>query len=383
MAIDNILAALLVLLPLGMWLRLPLPWPSIRVTVFDLLALVAILVNFHYIWRSLKSWRPLIIFLTAISLSWVISVGHLGWKSTWMGGLYLLRTTVYYLLLIPIFQRVRRRRRYYLSYLLWASAGLTLIGLGQYFLNADFRSWQVLGWDPHVGRLVGSFYDPGFLATLYLLFFIFWLQRPFSSGKLFILMLLFLSLGLSYARASWALALMAIVLVGWRKWRRSLIWLFAGIIFLYFFLPHGFSEGTRLSRLASIRGRWENGLQAIRVIDHHHFWGIGFNNIALVKTEKMERPPILNPKYSSAKVNKNSHSLAGFENSFLFLGAAGGLISLLAFGCFFFWIWRQSNFSQQILIIIFLVSGVFNNTLFYPLIVWPFWFLWSLAKDDK
>jgi len=364
---DKLLFLLLILLPLGMWLRLPLPWQGVRATLFDILALVIVAINWKSIRHSLKSWQPLIIFLAAISISWIIAPKIFN-RQQLLSGLYLMRTIIYYLLLIPISKHVQHHYRDYRNYLLVATICLVAIGLGQYFISADFRSWQVLGWDPHLYRLVGSFYDPGFLAVLYLLFLVFWLHRPFSAKKILLIIALISCLGLTYARASWLLASVPIILINWREWRRVMLFFVVGLLFLGIFLPRGLSEGTKLGRLASIRGRWINSQQAMGVIHSHWLFGVGYNNIAAFKT---------------GKININSHSLGGFENSFLFLWATAGIAGVLAAGYFFLWLWRQSNRQQKILLAIFLLSGIFNNVVFYPLLIWPFWFIWALAKGGK
>ncbi len=365
---NKILSAMVLLLPLGMWLAIPLPWPGIRLSLFDILALIVVIAHWGDIWRSRRSWWPLLLFLAVLGISWLVGIGRWGRSQIIISGLYLGKTAVYYLILPVFSQTVRLEKRPHLRYFLWAGAGLIFIGVGQYLLSPDFRSWRVLGWDPHMYRLVGSFYDPGFLATLYLLFFIFWSTYWKAAKSLGWLTLSMIAVGLTYSRANWLLALISIVLVYWKSKTRSLAFLLIAVVILISVLPRNTSEGTRWQRSASIRGRFLNSQQAIKIIRHHWLLGVGYNNLSAAK---------------NSAINKNSHSLGGFENSYLFVLATSGLIGFLAFSYFLFWMWQKSSSRQRALLAVFALSGLFNNTLFYSLIVWPFWGLWVLARDGR
>ncbi len=348
---------ILLLYPLGLWLSFPLcPW---RVTLLDSLVFLVLIKKYRVILaRNVWSFW---LFVGALLFSYFFAFRGFQSSLTVKSLLYLARTIVYYGFLVAFLARPARGYR---QVIFWASWWLVIIGLGQYLLVRDFLSWQVLGWDPHLGRLVGSWYDPGFLATAYLLLLVFWQPRRKVFWQYFFWLLLWLAFLFTFSRSLWLLGL------GWLLGQRRYCYL-GIIVFLVILLLAvftNFSEGTRIYRWTSVVGRWQNGKQALAIFRQHPLTGIGFNNLAFWRQQR--------------GINFG-HANQGFENSFLFLLATGGLVVLVAYLIFLYHWGKRLSWRGKTIFILWLLSGLFNNTLFYPLLIVLVAFLLAGAKDDR
>ncbi len=353
----NIETIILIIYPLGAWLSLPLlPW---HVTLLDVLVLLFVVKNGRIFFG--KEFVPLWLFSAALIFSYIRSLWQVDFNFTWRAFLYLGRTVVYYAFLAYF---LNKRNNSYKSGIFWVTWWLMIIGLSQYLLVRNFLSWQVLGWDPHIDRLVGNWYDPGFLATAYLLLLIFWNSFLNSFATFGLWLITWLALFLTYARSIWILA------AGWLLSRRKHIALYLLVLLggTFLIFPHNTSEGTKILRTASINGRWRNGKVAWQIFKHHPLLGIGFDNLASWRLRQ--------------GINVG-HASMGFENSFLFLLATGGLISCFGYFIFLWNLMKRMTLQGQHLTILWLLSGLFNNTLFYPLLITLLAFLLAATKDGR
>ncbi len=350
---------ILIFYPLGMWLTIPLlPW---HITLLDIFVVALVMLS----WRTFfqKKYYYFWIFIGTLLLSWLwrlcqplhlFSIGAL---------LYLGRTGLYYAFLAYfVNESVGAINKKWL--LFWLTGWLVVLGLGQYVLAPNFLSWQVLGWDPHLGRLVGNWYDPGFLATAYLLLLVFWSYFSKSLVLLGLWLITWIALLLTYARSIWLLAL------GWllSKRERFTWWLilFLGMAFLA--LPSNVSEGTRIWRTASTKERWQNSMVAWRVFRQHPFLGIGFNNLA---------------SWRSRQGINLGHANRGFENSFFFVLATSGLVGFLGYLIFLWHLLSTVPPRGKSLVILWLLSGLFNNSLFYPFLIILLAVLLAALRDGR
>ena len=90
-------------------------------------------------------------------------------------------STLLSLFIWPINPQILNRKFYLFLNLILISN--IIVGLIQYFLWPDFRSFSAQGWDPHLYRLVSTFFDPTFTALIYLLLLIQnFISHPNSQG---------------------------------------------------------------------------------------------------------------------------------------------------------------------------------------------------------
>lgn len=108
----------------------------------------------------------LVLFAFLAGFSLVASLLHFDWGSVMAGGLYLARWLEYAALFFVAYDVLTTERR--VQFVLWAfvfsGIALSFLGFVQYVLFFDFSFMVQYGWDPHLGRLVSTFFDPNFTA---------------------------------------------------------------------------------------------------------------------------------------------------------------------------------------------------------------------------
>ena len=268
--------------------------------------------------------------------------------------LYLLRLNAYLLLFIYPLQikknQIIKIKKLFTLSLLTA----VIFGLIQYFFWPDLTYFSSLHWDPHLFRLVSSFIDPTFTAIIFLLFFIkiyFW---PKSNTKMFLLILIYLALALTYSRSTF-LSFLFISLIVSRHQQKAKIFIFSLILVIgtIFLLPRPPGEGTKLERSSSVLAKIENYQEAITVSLQAPLIGHGYNNL-----------------YSARKISiPQSHANFGFDNSFLTILATTGLFGLLLFLAGLKKFFLQSTFTKKILLLAIFCHSLFANSLFYPWVI--------------
>jgi len=379
-----LLLIILLLFPLGQLTRLPLGFPMINIYLQDLFILV---LSFLLIRRKglkeLKNnhYSKLLSPFLAISLfSWLINVSFWGLKDSLVGSLYFLRYLGYLFVLLSIFEFKKAKKQQLLKGLFLSGWTASLLGLIQYFTYPDFRSWELFDWDPHLFRVVGTYFDPGFtgmicVQTLALGLILFWPKLKKLDWKFigYWFLPIYLSLALTYSRSSYLAYLALIALWGWSK-KSFKIFLIGGgvLLFLVVLLPRRSSIGTQIERKDSIYSRIENYQHSLNIAQKKPILGIGFNNYRLAQKEA----GYLEDNWQSI------HSGAGADNSLLFVLATTGLLGLASYFYFLRNLLKKRNLLIWVTFLPWLIHSLFNNSLFYPwLLVWG-WVILGCVSDD-
>ncbi len=177
---------------LGQLGRLPLSISSIGILVSDLLIPWIVLLWFSkqlILGRPLPQTRfglPIFLFLTLASLSLILQTPFLPLGESLQAGFYLVRLMSYFLFFfvcVHAFKQVGEEALpRHMRLLLWTAFFLGVTGVIQFLLVPDFRFMAELGWDPHIGRLLGTWYDPnyiaGFFSVVIGLFVCHWYAKP-------------------------------------------------------------------------------------------------------------------------------------------------------------------------------------------------------------
>ena len=115
--------------------------------------------------------------------------------------LYLIRLTC----LISLFiypPALGKYTKYIKEYFVLSIIANIIFGLIQYFIWPDFTVFSSLNWDPHLYRLVSTFFDPTFTGLIYSFFLIFlYFQKP-SRARILLMAITYLGLALTYSRSS-------------------------------------------------------------------------------------------------------------------------------------------------------------------------------------
>ncbi len=273
--------------------------------------------------------------------------------------------------------------------------GTVILALIQYCLYPALRNLYYLGWDEHLYRAFGTFLDPNFLGIFLGLYLLFLLHDFLSKSEQIsttrrILLTTFLvitpvALFLTFSRESYLITLVGIgVYLAISKRFSVKLLSFAGIflatIIILFLLFGAKSEGTRILRTASIAQRFQSDVHALLIFAKSPAIGVGYNLYRFAQEKE---------GYLDATSADIFHAGAGPENSYLLVLATAGIVGILVYGYFWkrFLTLQLKNKEKSLLIsssVLYLLSGLFINSLFYPLLlVWYFLLLNSYYTSVK
>jgi O-antigen ligase len=190
----------------------------------------------------------------------------------------------------------------------------------QYFFYPDLRNLYYLGWDPHLNRLFGVFFDTSLAASILGLAF-FYLYK----NKKYIISLLFLVFFvLTFSRAAYVFFILTFLFdLMLSKNIKLGILILLTFVAVFIFAPKQFGFGVGLNRVFSISSRLADYQKAIKIWQEAPFVGHGYNRIQFVK-EKMTLIDI-------PLQNLPSHSVASFSSSYLIILVTSGIIGLVLF----------------------------------------------------
>lgn len=181
--------------------------------------------------------------------------------------LYILRLTTYIFFGFTLRYLVTKKeyKTEYLQFQVFSVGLLALIlGFLQYLFIQDTRFLSILGWDDHFGRLIGSYFDPGFTGLIFLLTLLIGLKNSFLQHKaLKLLLVITFSWGivLTFSRATYLALLLVLVLISLdsiKKTGRKIKQFGIGLSFflvLIFLAPKPYGEGVNLLRTSTIIAR--------------------------------------------------------------------------------------------------------------------------------
>lgn len=294
--------------------------------------------------------------------TWLINSVSFGIISSMSGLLYLLRWIMYLGFGMAIYDLLTKRVLAIrpIKWLFRIGLLAAFLGIGQYIFWPDTRILYTFGWDDHLNRLIGTYFDPGFTGLMFILALILGLVRKnYLAVGLFLVATL-----LTYSRAS-MLTLLIILLIWTVKTRELVIgssWLIVSLI-LVLMLPQTAGEGVKLARTQSVTARITSTVSGLEIFTQNPIWGIGFNNYRLVLPQSDRQIP--------------SHTSSP-DNSYIFLLATAGLFGLGLFiasiGGLWLFSWQESA-ELFLSIVAISIHAMFNNTWFYPFVLIWFWIL--------
>lgn len=303
-------------------------------------------------------------------LSLILNFHRFGFEDSLIGSLYLLRWLGLASIFPVTFYAIKKKifRLDVRLLLCWSSIFGLFLGVLQYLFLPDTRILYTFGWDDHLYRLIGVFFDPGFTGLMFVLGFILisfrkklqWLRPLFIIGTM-----------LTYSRASIVALVVAIVLTAVPE-KKYLSMLQALILvgFIFISLPTTAGEGVNLARTYSVESRISSSLSGVDIFKSSPIYGIGFNNYRnLLGGQKVI------PSHTSAP-----------DNSYVFLLATTGIIGLVLFvgGLFrFAQIGWKSDPVLSISIATISLHSLFNNSWFYVFVLIWFWLLLASTKVKK
>jgi hypothetical protein len=220
-----------------------------------------------------------------------------------------------------------------------------IFGLIQYLFWPNFTYFSSLNWDPHLYRLVGTYFDPTFTGLI----FLFFLLTAFFKKNNLLTFISYLALALTYSRTALLCFFITFSFISIKTKNKKIFFISLFTLLLtIIILPRMPGEGTKLERDSSIKAKIENYSQGLTMFKNNFLVGVGYNNL-----------PNIRP-------NKLSHSNSGFDGSLLTIavttGIFGLLFILLAFGKEF----QSGSLLYQSLLLSLFIHSLFSNSLFYP-----------------
>lgn len=265
-----------------------------------------------------------------------------------VGFLYLLRLCLYFIYFFYLKHHADKNKQFpnIIKNGVLIIGILTIIStLTQYFLYPDLRNLLYQGWDPHLYRTFGVFFDTSTAAAIFGVFLL-TINQPIVKIIYIILV------ALSFSRSIYlGLSLTLIYSFIQQKQFKNIVFFLIFFIMLVFFIPKPSGEGVNLKRLYSINSRAEDYIQGINLWKNKPLIGYGYNRIRYVK-------------------NSNSiHSGAAYSSSFLTILVSSGILGLVSF-IWVLWSLRKSNKFAPILLIFISIVSLFDNILLHPFILY-------------
>jgi hypothetical protein len=191
-----------------------------------------------------------------------------------------------------------------------------IFGFIQYFFWPDFTYFDASSWDPHLYRLVSSFFDPTFTGLIYLFFIIkLFLDKKFPY-RWPLLIFTYIAMVLTYSRSTYLTFLLAFTFIALHLKKIKIFLLsFLIITSTIFILPRQAGEGTKLERTSSIAAKIENYQEGWQTFTKSPLIGLGYNNLPFIRNIKIP----------------NSHANSGFDGSIMTLLTTTGILGTIFF----------------------------------------------------
>ncbi len=400
----GIVASLLTLV-IGQVGRIPVPGSEVAILPNDvLLPLVIVawlarrLVDRKPILPSTPLGRSLVLFIGLLVLSFfgAVLTGTFLRRELLVAGLYLVRWVEYLSLFFLARTVIRPGTLWH-----WAvgiglvAVALALLGFLQLYFIPDFSAYVPQGWDPHVGRLLSTWYDPNFLGGFFAFVIIFFLSfaterrhgRWFSLG---VALVCLLALILTFSRSGYAGFLVGFAVLAIGRARHFLSVGVLVLLLVFLFVPRVQERviGIRsIDETAQFRlTSWRN---AVTVVADHPWLGVGYNTYryAQVRYGFLDDPAL--------------HAAGGSDSSFLTVAVTTGVIGLAAFlllvAKMLQGAWLAAEHSTDATLrgfgygvfaglIALIVHGQFVNGLFFPHLMQVQWIALGLllgARDQE
>ncbi len=326
--------------------------------------------------KKLPFIKPFVVFSIWLFISLLISLFWYSGLQNFIAMLYFVRLLFYFVFFIYFFNYVNKNREvipYYIS-IISATALITIIfSFVQYFLYPNLGNLAYLGWDPHLYRLVGLFFDPPLTASVFFLLTLFLLITLKSSRLKIVFACSFAVLFfLTYSRGAFIALFITIAFYSFRKMKLQYVAFFvAAVILGVLLIPKNGSEGINLLRTSSINTRFIDYTKAVSIWQKSPVTGIGFNHIRFEKDSYEENP-------IAEKFNP-SHASSSFHSSFLMILVTGGIIGL----GLFLWLLRNAagiNAFAFYSVIFLSVFSLFDNLLLHPFVLFLWFTLISISN---
>lgn len=330
--------------------------------------------------------KEIFIFWVICSISLLLNFINLTAGQFLISFLYLLRFIVYSSVYFIVSSLEKEEKKRVFSWMRISGFFIVFFGYIQYFFYTDLRNLYYLGWDEHIYRMFSTFLDPNFAGVFFVLYLLFvgnyiFIQKRKSIFWFGVLAITLGAVYLSFSRTALLMLFISVtvytILIKKIRWVFVLAGISIGVMLIssrFFYI-----ENINLLRTASSFARIDSMKDALIVIQKNPVLGVGFNAYRYSQIRYGIR---------DETTQYVSHSDAGTDNSYLFVWATTGIIGLLSFLYLWFRVikmsWSKKLLNIQLVlpsVLGFLVSGLFINSLFFPVLILWIWSIIGLMEN--
>ncbi len=373
--------------------EIPLGMPSVRLLLFDV-STFSIVVFFLFFYprerKYLKDFpflKQFLLFFAIACFSLAVNCFRLTLPETLISSLYLIRLGIYLSFTAVCFSLCKAKIipvHILKVYLLGLGSAVAILGIVQLFLYPSLRNLYYLGWDEHLNRAFGSFFDPGYFGFLLSIHSLVGVDLIMKAKKRIIQYIYigmtgicFLGVILSHARSAYLAFIVGfIVLFGLRKGVKFLLisLIFIAVVIALFSLSP--QEGIRLNRITSSWARIESWQHALTIFKDHPLFGVGYNSYRYAQRDY----GFLDNGWET------SHAGAGSDSSFLLVAATMGIVGIGSFlylwGSILLRSYREKHWLILSAVTAVLVNSFFINSLFYSWVLFILGFILAFSFCD-
>lgn len=266
---------------------------------------------------------PLIFFILFATASLVNSFNLFSGDNVFSGSLFLVRFILYSSLYVVVFNLIEKEEiKLILEVFLLASLVISLLGFLQFIFFYDLSFLSDYGWDPHIGRLVSTFFDPNFLGG-YLVFsfsisLALYVFKTLPSFLIITPLVYFIAIILTFSRSAYLSWIVSVLLFGFFRSKKLLLLFIPIFAFTIFLLPRAqerISGAAQIDVTAQARiNSWQNALE---ITSKNLFLGVGFNNYRQAQAQH---------GYFTVNNPEGGFSGAGADSSLLLVLATTGVL---------------------------------------------------------
>ncbi len=370
------------------------------VLIFDLLLAVSVvgLLGVLFVTKAKpflnRSIVLLLIFFAVIALSLLIHIPLYDTSSILKGALYALRTigVLSIITMLPSLIHSKKDVTIIMHLLTAAAVILSLIGFLQLVIFPNFTEMAQLGWDPHEGRLLSSWFDPNYVGGFFALITTLLVNDMFTKGhsKRYLLWtyvsisILLIANLLTYSRSALLALVAGVTVVLFVRSKKLLIAAIVLGCLTVAFTPRLWERTTdMIDGLVTLSKPYlEQNLDPtsqLRILDWERsvalwqkepFLGVGYNLLSNAKLE------------ANYLHDQESHTASGSDSSLLTILITTGVIGLATFLCFLLSLLITSIQAIQLkvpeavgylgFLIALITHSFFVNSMLYPYITYTF-----------
>ena len=292
-------------------------------------------------WTKSILWAPFFVFITIAGISLINGSKELTTKETLLSSFYLVRFIEYFLLAFIVHDLAQDKiyRKNIFKVIVGSALLIAILGFLQLKFFPDFTEFQEAGWDPHINRLLSTWFDPNFVGGMFALVLSLILGKLSVEGKLkknsWLIIagtILLIALFVTYSRSAYLTFMAAVGIIGLLKSRKILIGALIASLLLISVSDRALDRVTDMIHSAqslittsaelpdaTARLRIESWENAIIIIKDHPWLGVGYNTYSYVQTN-----------YGFVK-DLEEHSSTGSDSTILTILATTGFIGLAAY----------------------------------------------------